>query len=299
MYKEQVDLLLEILPEAIGDPRVALKGGTAINLFFENMPRLSVDIDLCYLPIESRSKTLENIHELMIAMAEKLSKKERVLTQVNKTTSGFAKQILVQHNRTTVKVEINHVLRGHLYKPEILELCDVAQETFKQYAEVRSLSFEEVYAGKFCAALDRQHPRDLFDVHNFFQKHTITDKLKYAFIIYLISGNRPISEMIRPNLLDQSKTFQTEFEGMTVESVPYTTLEKARLRLIGSIDETLNEQDRAFLLSFKKGEPDWSHIPIFEARNMPAVQWKLINIQKMSPHSHKKSIDLLKEKLGF
>lgn len=60
-YKRQVNLLLKVLPEVSKESNVALHGGTAINLFVRNMPRLSVDIDLTYIPIESRKISLEKI----------------------------------------------------------------------------------------------------------------------------------------------------------------------------------------------------------------------------------------------
>ncbi len=62
-YKAQVDLLLKVLPFVALEPCFALKGGTAINLFVRNMPRLSVDIDLSYLPMDDRDAALSNIEE--------------------------------------------------------------------------------------------------------------------------------------------------------------------------------------------------------------------------------------------
>ena len=61
-YLKQVDTLIEILPIALADKRMALKGGTAINLFHRDLPRLSLDIDLCYLPLEDRVTTFAHIH---------------------------------------------------------------------------------------------------------------------------------------------------------------------------------------------------------------------------------------------
>ena len=57
-YKEQVDRLLEVIDPALDDDRLALKGGTAINLFTMNIPRLSVDLDLIYLPVTNREEFL-------------------------------------------------------------------------------------------------------------------------------------------------------------------------------------------------------------------------------------------------
>jgi len=64
-YRQQVSLLLSVLPEVAKERCFALHGGTAINLFIRNMPRLSVDIDLTYLPIENREPSLKNIAEAL------------------------------------------------------------------------------------------------------------------------------------------------------------------------------------------------------------------------------------------
>jgi predicted nucleotidyltransferase component of viral defense system len=298
MYKDQVSLLLSVVTEAVSDERIALKGGTAINLFIENMPRLSVDIDLCYLPIQPREKALKSIDNIMRATGAELSKEPGVLTQINKTTEGMAKQVLVQKGRSSVKIEINYVLRGCVYDPKILPLCQNAQDIFKTYTEVRCLSIEDIYAGKFCAALDRQHPRDLYDVMVFFLKNKFTEKLKKAFLVYLISGNRPISEMIQPTLLDQRELYENEFKGMTDSPVAYEELEKTRTHLIHQIKDSLTQADNDFLISFKSGEPIWSYFEDLDhIKNMSAVQWKLQNIRKMAPVKHKESLQKLSKKL--
>jgi hypothetical protein len=60
-FTEQVRLLVSLLPSVAKQPCFALKGGTAINLFVRDMPRLSVDIDLAYLPLEDRDASLAGI----------------------------------------------------------------------------------------------------------------------------------------------------------------------------------------------------------------------------------------------
>ena len=59
-YKRQVDMLIEILPFVAKHKEFAIKGGTAINLFHLDMPRLSIDIDLCYLPLKPRKASFEH-----------------------------------------------------------------------------------------------------------------------------------------------------------------------------------------------------------------------------------------------
>lgn len=74
IYRKQVELLIRCLPEVQKQNCFALKGGTAINLFIRDMPRLSVDIDLVYIPIEPRAETLTNIEDALNKMANDIEK---------------------------------------------------------------------------------------------------------------------------------------------------------------------------------------------------------------------------------
>ena len=298
-FKDQVDLLLDIVEISLSDPRLALKGGTAINMFHDDMPRLSVDIDLCFLPHTDREGFIRQYVELCTDITNNLQTLPGTLVTIPKTREGFPKHIRVLRGQQIVKVEINWVNRGSVYEPSMRTLCSQAKKVFKKDAWVKVLSFEDVYAGKFCAALDRQHPRDLFDVMRFFNKHEITEKLKKAFIVYLISGNRPISEMIMPNELDQREMYEKEFLGMTEHDVSYAELEKARTELINQINIALNDDDKRFLISLKMGEPEWALLGVENIQNMPAVKWKLHNIRKMDAKRREKSLEHLRRKLGF
>jgi hypothetical protein len=69
-YRGQVKLLLDILPMVARHQAFALKGGTAINFFVRDVPRLSVDIDLTYLPVGEREKSLTAIHNSLIQLSQ-------------------------------------------------------------------------------------------------------------------------------------------------------------------------------------------------------------------------------------
>lgn len=293
-YKEQVDLLLEVIEPVLDDDRLALKGGTAINLFTMNLPRFSVDLDLVYLPVTGREEFLVGIQDVFQQMEKRLLKYS---AEILRTSEGISKQMRVSKGMIDVKVEVNLVLRGSVYPPQEMELCQKAQTEFEKSVRIRCASFEDQYAGKFCAALDRQHPRDLFDVKLFFENFTFTEKLKKAFLVYLISGNRPIHEMIRPNLLDQRKLYIEQFQGMASEESTYEELEAARTHLIQTIKGILTEDDRSFLLSFKKGDPKWHLLGVSGSESLPGVRWKLMNINKMSPAKQREMITKLEEKL--
>ena len=68
-YAAQVALLVRVLPYVAKEEIFALKGGTAINLFYRELPRLSVDIDLTYLPVKDRTESLVEINDAMDRIA--------------------------------------------------------------------------------------------------------------------------------------------------------------------------------------------------------------------------------------
>ena len=133
-----------------------------------------------------------------------------------------------------------------------------------------------------CAALDRQHPRDLFDVKLLLDNEGITEEIRKAFVVYLASHDRPIHELLDPKAKNIRRIFENEFAGMTVDSVSYEDLIAARDTLIETIRKELTSGEREFLVSLKSGRPKWNSIGIEGVENLPAVQWKLLNIQKMS-----------------
>lgn len=296
-FKEQVRLLLDVLPIATTDNRVALKGGTAINLFVQDFPRLSVDIDLVYLALEDRGESLQNMNNIMKNIANTINESGTIKANLKLTKEGIAKQILVTRQITAIKIELNLVIRGSLYAPTYLELSKKTQNEFQKYMAIQCLQFEELYAGKFCAALDRAHPRDLFDLIVFFKDNIITEKLKNAFIGYLLSSNRPIYELLNPNPnKDLSSLFDSEFHGMIDDNITIEMLENARVQLVSSLQEAFNENDRKFLISFKEGEPIWDLCSL-NLKDMPSIKWKLHNIKNMSKDKHEAMLKKLRNYL--
>ena len=296
-YSNQVDLLLSVLGEVVKSPDIALKGGTALNLFLLDMPRLSVDIDLCFLPILPRQESLERISTVMMEIANTLSSNFSLQTNLKKTHDQIPKQLIVSEKGVTIKIEINLILRGSVFGIEKKDLCLSAQKRYGKFLSVNCLSFEDLYAGKFCAALDRQHPRDLFDIYLFFKNFSFSEKLKQAFIAYLISTNRPVHEVICPNLLNQEEIYHKEFLGMTHELISYKELETARLYLIRTILQSLSKEDKRFLVSIEEGSPDWNLYEASHVKNFPGIQWKIFNVQKMDADKRLQSVVQLKSKL--
>ncbi|PIQ42381.1 MAG: hypothetical protein COV52_05200 [Gammaproteobacteria bacterium CG11_big_fil_rev_8_21_14_0_20_46_22] len=298
-YQQQVELLLDVLPVIQSFDCFALKGGTAINLFVQDMPRLSVDIDLTYLPIEPRDIFLRNLNTALEALSNQLeSLGFGVIKQYAKQDKQLIK-LLISRFSTEIKIEPNIVLRGSVFGTELRALVQNAQERFLQSQQVRTLALPDLYAGKICAALDRQHPRDLFDIKLLFESEGITDEMRQAFVIYLASGPGPMNELLAPDELDMRGVYNKEFVGMTNVGVSYDELHEVRSKLIKTLQTQLTKNERQFLLSIKMGKPDWNLLTVPNIKNLPALQWKLLNIKKMNKTKHSKMSDQLKKVLGL
>lgn len=259
----------------------ALKGGTAINLFYRDMPRLLVDIDLTYLPVEDRDATLAGIDAALDRIREDLLRNLRGVT-VQRIAGGGNNdtRVLVRQGTTEVKIETSPVARGTVHPPELRPVTDVVADTFG-FAQMQVVAFEDLFGGKLHAAVDRQHPRDLFDVKLLYENEGLTDALFRTFLIYVASSGRPPHELIKPSLSEIDDAFAKEFEGMTVRPVSLSELKDARARLTKDLRARLDERALRFLLSLHDAEPDFEVIGLPQAANLPAVRWKLLNLAKL------------------
>lgn len=275
-YANKVKLLIKCLPSIASEECFAIKGGTAINLFCLDLPRLSVDIDLVYLPIEGREETYQNIHKALDRITQKL-KKIGLTVQSN----GKAERKLVcSDGIADIKIEPNYNLRGYIYQPRNMEICEKAQDLFG-YAEAQIISEAELWGGKICAALDRQHPRDLFDIHNLLNEKGITTDIKNGFIALLLSGNRPIHEILNPNFQMKEETFRSEFEGMTEESFDFEEAKATFHHLVENIITVLSDEDKQSLLNFVQLKIDLENSYIPNLNELPAIKWKLQNLKNL------------------
>ncbi len=299
IYSEQVHLLISVLPQVAKEPCFALKGGTAINLFVRNMPRLSVDIDLSYLPVEDRDTSLKNIDTALNNIESNILKAipGSIINRSKLTGTDYCIKLLITRRDIMIKVEVSPVLRGSVHPAQEKELSANAEKEFG-YAKIQLLSFEDLYAGKLCATLDRQHPRDLFDIHYLLKNEGITESTKNTFLVYLISHNRPIAELLAPRPQDISALYESEFKGMTYEDVSLEELYQTRDKIVETIHSVLNENDRQFLLSLKEGSSKWELFAFSQAASLPAVRWKLHNLGKMTSQKRKDALRKLEDVLA-
>ena len=299
-YLNQADLLLQVLPHIATEKTLALKGGTAINLFLRNMPRLSVNIDLTYLPFDGREAALSNISLSLEKIRDRIRKSIPGSEVSKHSIEGNDVKLFVQSHSAQIKIEINTVTRGHLFPIRILPVHDEVQERFRKFAAIQVVSDAELYGGKLCAALDRQHPRDLFDVHLLFHESGYNEDVKNGFIQALVSHMRAMNEVLDPHRLDQRSAFEKQFKGMSDSPFTYEDYEATREKTIKTIMSSLSEKDRSFLLSFKRGDPEWDLFPIARLKDLPSVQWKLLNIRNLwesNPSKHNDLIHKLEELL--
>ena len=295
-YRAQVALLVRILPLLASEPEFALKGGTAINLFWRDLPRLSVDLDLTYLPVADRSTSLAAIEAALRRLAELIrARVEGSVVDLHGGAEGVHR-ILVRGGGTQVKVEVTPVLRGVVFDPEVRAVSRRVEDAFG-FAEATLVSFPDLYAGKMVAALDRQHPRDLFDVRDLLANEGLTRPLMDAFLVYLVSHNRPMAEVLAPNRKDITEEFNRNFAGMTEAPVELEELVAARDALIRGIRAGLTAADRTFLVSVKTGDPDWSLVGLPQAATLPAVKWRLANLARLTEARRAVLVDRLKEVL--
>jgi len=296
IYRKQVSLLLTVLPEVAKERCFALHGGTAINLFIRNMPRLSVDIDLTYLPIEDRETSLKNIAE---ALQRTKTNIERVIPGVRITPRFEVGKLQISGNGVDIKIEVNLVNRGCLKEPEELTLGEKTQVSFDAFCVMPIVPIGQLFGGKIVAALDRQHPRDLFDMKYLLEADGFTDEIKEGFLLCLLCSDRPINEVIRPNFQDQRSAHENQFAGMTDDAFSYEDFEDTREKLVQVVNQSLTQKDKEFLLSVKNVNPDWSS---YDFQRFPSINWKLQNLKKLkanNPAKHKEQLERLKEKLNM
>lgn len=280
-YEAQVAFLVRILPQVAKERVFAIKGGTAINLFYRDLPRLSVDIDLTYLPIEGRQESLSGINDAMDRIANAVETGiAGARTQRIQGGGGGATRLLARLAGAEIKIETSPVSRGVVHAPDSLPVCETVEDEFG-YVEMQVVSFEDLFGGKLHAALDRQHPRDLYDVKLLYENEGLTDDLFRTFMIYVSSSPRPVHELLNPNLIDLEQPYFNEFDGMTRSPVGLEELIDIRNRLIADIQSRFDVNIRRYLLSLHEGTPDFDAIGRPGAADLPAVRWKLLNLNKL------------------
>lgn len=288
IYLDTARLLTQVAPFVFTDNTFALKGGTAINLFVRDMPRLSVDLDLVFpnytLP---RAQALVQINNAIRHAAERLTTRG-FQTHILMATDAGETKLLVRRGNIEIKIEVNFVMRGTIHPVRAASLSQKAREVLLANLEAPLVSLEDMYGGKLVAAMDRQHPRDLFDVMQLFEHEGITPPIRQAFVVYLASHNRPIHEVLFPAKRDIKQEYERTFRGMTAEPVALEELLQARERMLQELQHRLDARERNFLISLAWNKPEWHQLGIAHLAELPAIRWKLQNLEQLAKANTKK-----------
>jgi predicted nucleotidyltransferase component of viral defense system len=299
-YLRTARLLAQVAPTVFTDGTFALKGGTAINFFYRDIPRLSVDLDLVFCDhTVPRDVALRQIDVQLKAMSARLA--EQAYTIRTPATANTETRLVIERDGITVKVEVNTVMRGTVYPVRQAELTASASDILRADLTLPVTSLEDTYGGKLAAAMDRQHPRDLFDVLQLFAYEGITPAIRRAFVVYVASHNRPVHELLYPREQDITLEFSGAFDGMTTEHVPIEELLRARTRMMHELQTGLDASERRFLMSLVTGAPEWELLDIPHLAQLPAVQWKQLNLDRLrrdNPAKFEQQRDLLVARLA-
>ena len=193
-YIEIVRLLLEAIPVVFQEPQFAMKGGTALNLFIQDLPRLSVDIDVVFIDhTASRTEALRQIGASLEAARNELNRRG-LQAESSLGAHGDESKLFRRRGSHLVKVEVNHVFRGTMLPVQVRSLTPESRRLFTTEVHVPVLATAELYGSQLVAALHRQHPRDLFDVHCMFETGGINDEMVECFVGYLAGHHRPLHD---------------------------------------------------------------------------------------------------------
>lgn len=284
-YLATARLLTDVAPIVFDGGVFALKGGTAINLFLREMPRLSVDLDLVFtdhrLP---RAEALAAINEALRGARGRLANRGFKVQTVSAADMGETK-LLVQRDDLSVKIEVNTVIRGTVHPTQTMALTAAASDALMADLELPLLSPEDIYGGKLVAAMDRQHPRDLFDVMELFAHGGITPGIRRCFVVYLASHNRTLHEVLFPTPKDIRLAYEGSFAGMTTEPVTMEALLETRERLFRELPAALDANEREFLQTLARAEADWSLLGIPHLEELPAIRWRLQNLRLLAQNN--------------
>jgi predicted nucleotidyltransferase component of viral defense system len=278
-YADTVRLLLAIAPKVFANDIFAMKGGTAINLFLQDMPRLSVDIDVVFQPRQvPRDEAIGAIDAELAAIARRVAPLGLRARSLRSGVGGDNK-LIVESDNSQVKIEVNTVFRGTVLPIERRPLNKRTGDLFAVEFDAPILARDELYAGKLVAARDRQHPRDLFDVWQLYESGGLTDGMIECFVVYLAGHNRPLHEVLFGNDKDMAAEYERAFVGMTEVACSLDTLLGTRARMREELLRRLTAKHRQFLSGLARAEPDWSLMQYPHTAELPALHWKLANLE--------------------
>jgi predicted nucleotidyltransferase component of viral defense system len=239
--------------------KLALKGGTAINLTVSKMPRLSMDIDMDFASNFSKLEILKEREAVKSVLIRYLEQQGYMLSDDSREYYALISLIFQFRNNAgnidNIKIEINFMNRCHIlplvYRP--LTCGDILGDF-----DILSLDIYELYASKINALISRWAPRDLYDVYMMVSDHLIADlnMLKKCLVFYnMIGGEQNIDNLNldKINSINFFK-FKRELKPVLSKDDPFD-LDVAKKTVIVFLKEIskLNSNEIEFVSNFKEG----------------------------------------------
>ncbi len=210
-------------------------------------------------------------------------------------------KLFINQGPSQVKVEVNHVFRGTVLPVGQQPLIARTAEMFSVELRLPVLATDELYGSKLVAAMDRQHPRDFFDVREMYRAGGLSEATVECFVTYLAGHNRSIDGVLFPRKKDIAHEYRTGLVGMTTDPVQFDTLLAVRDQLFKELPERLTQDHKQFLLGLARAEPDWSLLRCPHAADLTALKWKLANLQRLkkaNPVKFARQAEMLESKLS-
>ncbi|MEO0289437.1 MAG: nucleotidyl transferase AbiEii/AbiGii toxin family protein [candidate division WOR-3 bacterium] len=302
MDYKKINLIVELLKilQIIDkiDNDFLLKGGTAINLFYRDLPRLSVDIDLVFNSLVEREQAVIKNNKFFDEFEKSLWEIMKYKITSKNYTNNFITKIIINSKQGPIKIEPNCIVRGTLNGFEKKTLSNIVYEKTNIYVTFNCLNKKELYASKICAALDRQHPRDLYDIFIMLKEENIND-IDFETLFYILQSNRPLSEIFDPQKKDISNSYKKNLTDLMLIEVSLKDLNITMQKIIDWVQKSVFLKYYDFLLSFAEGNPDFKKLKI-DISMYPGIEWKILNIKKMKKEkiiNEIKSLKKLKSKL--
>lgn len=266
---------------------LALKGGTAINLLFFNLPRLSVDIDLDFCQNLSRSEMLEARKKIAGLLGKYMTAEGYTFSPRSKTPHSLDSFVYDYINaagmKDNIKIEINYSLRAHILPASRIKM---RSDIFDGEFEVNTVSPIEIYAAKTVALMTRAAARDLYDL-NYMVRYGLFDKSQMELYRKCVIFYLAVTTETPPLSLDLSAIDSITPHKIITDLRPVIrdretfVLDDAKRMVKGFLQDNLwiEENELAFLQNFKQGcyRPEllFDDTDILERiANHPMAKWK-------------------------
>ena len=296
---EKVAHLLGLL-EALGSHpflkgKLALKGGTALNLFVFNVPRLSVDIDLNYVGAEDREAMLAERPRIEQAVQAVFAREGFTVRRMPEEHAGGKWSLRYQSaagQGGNLEVDLNFMYRVPLWP---VSLSDSYPVGTWQATQIPVIDIHELAAGKLAALLARRQARDLFDSHRILHKENLDhDRLRTAFVVYGAMNRKDWRTVsIEDVNFESAELAQQLIPTLRVtESAEQKSIDQYGVQLVEECRQALSvvlpfsEKEKTFLdLLLEHGEVDSTVLTADSSlqqriQRQPLLEWKAVNVRK-------------------